>query len=129
MARESLLIVEMASRYVLVVEDDADVRRMVVDYLRRSCPDVREASDGAEALVLLEAAGPPSVVLTDIVMPGVLGTSVAEYLRVTEEASVPLAFVTGSPEMAPAGGTVFPKPAKLRALRDFVISHLKPLRT
>ncbi|MEP6861122.1 MAG: response regulator [Deltaproteobacteria bacterium] len=118
----------MASRYVLVVEDDADVRGMVVDYLRRSCPDVREACDGAEALAILEAAGPPSVVLTDIVMPGVLGTTVAEYLRVAGAASVPLAFVTGSPEMAPEGGTVFPKPAKLQALRDFVISHMKPLR-
>lgn len=114
----------MCAGYVLVIEDDAEIRTIVAEHLRRIYPDVREANDGADALALLEEAGPPAVVLTDIVMPGVLGTSIAEYLRVVDSANVPLAFVTGSPQLATAGHPVFTKPAKLSKLREFVGAHV-----
>lgn len=116
----------MCPSYVLVVEDDDDARDMVVRFLQRTCPDVRCASNGVDALALIEHAGLPEVVLTDIVMPGVLGTSVAGYVELIGLEHVPLAFVTGSPELAPAGATVFRKPARMGALRDFVAAHMSP---
>jgi CheY-like chemotaxis protein len=114
----------VAQRYVLVVEDDVDTRQIISDYLRRSHPDVREACDGASALALLEREGPPSVMITDILMPGILGTTVVEYLHLMPVLrDVPIAFVTGSPQLAPQGYKVFAKPAKLTDLSQFVDAH------
>lgn len=113
-----------ARRYVLVVEDDVDTRQIISDYLRRTYPDVREACDGASALALLELEGPPCVMITDILMPGVLGTTVVEYLHhMPALRDVPIAFVTGSPQLAPPGYQVFKKPAKLVELSRFVAAH------
>lgn len=115
----------VAQRYVLVVEDDVDTRQIISDYLRRSHPDVREACDGATALALLQSDGPPAVMITDILMPGVLGTSVVEYLHLIPALrDVPIAFVTGSPQLAPEGYVVFKKPAKLVDLSRFVAAHV-----
>lgn len=53
---------------ILVVEDEAAVRRLLVDTLRSDGYAVREAGDGVEALSVLERER-FDVVLTDLVMP------------------------------------------------------------
>jgi two-component system chemotaxis response regulator CheY len=40
-----------------------------------------EAGDGAEAIELIEAAGPDLLLLLDVMMPGVGGIAVLEHLR------------------------------------------------
>ena len=54
---------------VLVVDDDAAVRRMLVDYLSSHGYEVREAASGAAMRSELERAL-PAVVLLDIGLPG-----------------------------------------------------------
>jgi len=66
---------------VLVVEDEADVRRLSVEALRELGYAVSEASDGAEALRRLAEQPAADLLFTDIVMPGINGLQLAEQAR------------------------------------------------
>jgi two-component system response regulator MprA len=69
----------MAER-VLVVEDDASVRRMLERSLAAEGFEVRSASDGGAALAMAEGSAPDLVVL-DVAMPGLSGIDVCRRLR------------------------------------------------
>ena len=108
-------------RSVLVVEDDAEERELLGDYLRRNDFTVRTAPNGAEAIEMIESGMTPNVILTDLIMPGVLGTSVVEYVRSDDRLrDVTIAILTGSPSLAPKGCRVFAKPVKLAAVIAFI---------
>jgi two-component system cell cycle sensor histidine kinase/response regulator CckA len=66
---------------VLVVEDEEVVRGLVREILEREGYEVVAASSGAEALDLAAEGGPPELLLTDVVMPGLSGGEVFEALR------------------------------------------------
>lgn len=65
---------------VLVVDDDAQIRDMLHDYLHAHGYDVRTAADGASVRALL-AEHVPHVVLLDVGLPGEDGLSLARHLR------------------------------------------------
>jgi PAS domain S-box-containing protein len=68
---------------ILVVEDEAAVRRLTCRILTREGYRVLEAADGPRALVTWdEHPGQIDLVLTDVVMPGMSGTELAERLGV-----------------------------------------------
>lgn len=69
----------MAER-VLIVEDDASVRRMLERSLAAEGFEVRSASDGGAALAMAEGPAPDLVVL-DVAMPGLSGIDVCRRLR------------------------------------------------
>jgi PAS domain S-box-containing protein len=70
------------SETVLVVEDDAAVRRAIVATLRSLGYEVLEADGGAAALrVVASHAGPIHLALTDVVMPAVGGYQLVALLR------------------------------------------------
>ena len=68
---------------VLVVEDDPDIRDAMVDLLKSEVPwiDVSSASDGMEALELLEEGAEPSLALLDVMMPVMNGLEFLDALR------------------------------------------------
>jgi DNA-binding response OmpR family regulator len=67
---------------VLVVDDEDDVRRLLVDVLRIGPFRVLEARDSDQALKLANAqASPIELLVTDIVMPGLSGMELADELR------------------------------------------------
>lgn len=68
----------------LVVEDDAALRGIYADALRDFGHDVRTASDGADALRILEAGWMPCVVFLDLRMPGMDGWELTHRLRSDE---------------------------------------------
>lgn len=70
----------MRGTRVLVVDDEAPLRRLIVTYLARERYEVREAGDGLEALELARAFRPDLVVL-DLGLPGVDGIEVCRRLR------------------------------------------------
>ncbi|HSS81621.1 MAG TPA: response regulator transcription factor [Gaiellaceae bacterium] len=72
---------------VLVVDDDGDVRALVVELLTRSGYDVSEAPNGREALKLLFEQR-PDLVLLDISMPELDGWATLERIR--EVSDVPV---------------------------------------
>ncbi|MEA2112313.1 MAG: response regulator [Campylobacterota bacterium] len=65
---------------LLYVEDEEDIRRNAVEYLRRICKKVYEAKDGKEALNIWREYH-PDIIITDINMPRLNGIDMAQYIR------------------------------------------------
>lgn len=78
----------MAQKTVLVTDDDDYVRRAVARLLRHHGYHVVCAASGEDALELV-AAAPPSLVLLDVMMPGMDGFEVATRLRTEHGAACP----------------------------------------
>lgn len=73
---------QAGSETILVVEDDAGVRRLAVTQLRSLGYRVLEVSDGMSALALLRDDDSIDLLFTDVVMPGgMTGRQVAEESR------------------------------------------------
>ncbi len=68
---------------ILLVEDEPAVRGLFALSLRKDGYFVLEASNGAEALAVVEQAGRVDLVVTDVVMPVMKGTELAARLRET----------------------------------------------
>lgn len=82
----------MARPAILVIEDDAAIRRGLVDALAFAGYDVTEAGDGTRGLALgLET--PVDLVLLDVMMPGLGGFDVLEQLRAARP-TLPIIMVT-----------------------------------
>jgi CheY-like chemotaxis protein len=70
---------QVSSKRVLIVDDDATIRELLVSVLRRRDLIVDEAHDGLQALDLLKENN-YSVVLLDLLMPNLDGFGVIENL-------------------------------------------------
>src|SRR5881397_3787092 len=82
------------AREVLVVEDEPDIRRLVVLHLERDGFRCRTATSGPDALREVKAAVPDLVVL-DLMLPELDGLEVCRRLRRdTSTASVPIIMLT-----------------------------------
>ena len=87
---------------VLVIEDDDDIRSLVVFRLERSGVTVQQASDGESGLAAV-AALRPDVVLLDWMMPGIDGLEVCRRLRADPAtAALPVVLLTGRAREADA---------------------------
>jgi CheY-like chemotaxis protein len=67
--------------WVLVVDDEPDVRLVTRVILEAAGYDVSEADSGEAALVALSADALPDVVLLDVRMPGIDGWEVLRRMR------------------------------------------------
>ena len=67
---------------ILVVEDEPDVRRMAERILDRGGYSVIGTSGGEEALAVCQGAEQPvDLLITDVIMPGMLGTELVERVE------------------------------------------------
>jgi two-component system response regulator MprA len=82
----------VASAAILVVDDDAPIRRMLSRTLTAEGYAVEASPDGGTALAAVERSAPDLVVL-DVAMPGVDGLAVARRLR-DKGLAVPILFLT-----------------------------------
>ena len=85
----------MSKGCVLVVEDDADIASVLVDYLQQGGFRTQQAADGAQALALIRRS-PPKLVLLDVMLPGLDGMEVLRAVRL--ESSVPVIMITARVE-------------------------------
>jgi len=86
----------MRGQRILIVEDDADLRRMFRTALSLAGYDVEEAGDGIEALHLIENR-PPDLVVLDLVLRSLDGMSVQQELAsCAATRRIPIVIVTGS---------------------------------
>jgi len=79
---------------IVVADDDADIRDLVVFKLRQAGHDVQAVEDGAAAVEACQAA-PPELVVLDVMMPGMGGLDATRALRLDPRlARVPVILLT-----------------------------------
>ena len=77
---------------ILLVEDEANIRKLVSSYLVKECFKVVEASDGEEAINKFNDEYDFSLIILDVMMPKMDGYQVASYIR--KESDVPILMLT-----------------------------------
>ena len=70
----------MSARSVLVVDDEANIRQLLTDYLHRDGFDVEQAVSGEQALDAL-ARRMPDLVILDVRLPGIDGFETLRRIR------------------------------------------------
>jgi CheY-like chemotaxis protein len=116
---------------VLVIEDDPDIREAVVSLIQDEAPwvSVASASDGMEALELLEDGPAPCLALLDVMMPVMNGLEFLDALRdrgLAPEMHVVLvsAYVQLARQVTYPGVTgLLPKPFRAADLMAVVRKH------
>ncbi len=86
-----------AGETVLVVEDIAAVRLLIVDVLRELGYRTLEAADAGEALPILESTQAIDLMVSDVGLPGMNGRQLADFARVRRP-GLKVLFVTGYAE-------------------------------
>ena len=79
---------------ILLVDDDDDVRETSADMLGELGYEVIQASNGPQALEILDARPDLEVMVTDIRMPGMSGFELSDLARGRRE-SLKIIFVSG----------------------------------
>jgi len=120
----------MAKR-ILVVEDDADNRRIVVKVLTVEGYEVLEATDGRSALAIARKEH-PDLIIMDLAMPGLDGWQAATQLKSDPKvADIPIIALTafamrGDEERAREAGCdgYLSKPCRPQTIREVVRRYL-----
>lgn len=86
----------MAANKILVADDEARMRKLIKDYLRRDGFIVLEAADGMEALAQFDLNPDVSLVILDVMMPKLDGYGVLKKIR--EKSQVPVIVLTAKSE-------------------------------
>ena len=113
---------------ILLVDDNAVVRDMLVDLVGSLGYVVDAASGGAEALALFDR-NRYDIVLTDLLMPGMSGWEVLAAVR-QRDPRMPVVIITGTPAVgdpraSQPGVAVLKKPIDLKALDATIKEKLR----
>jgi CheY-like chemotaxis protein len=119
-------------RYVLVVDDFADGREMLSEYLSFRGVEVVTAGDGAEAIEIARQR-PPAVILMDLSMPGIDGWEATRRLKADGAMHSTIIVAVTAHALAPdegiaraAGCDAFvAKPYQLTVLGDAVLAMVE----
>ena len=123
---------ELAGNKVLVVDDNAANRHVVMEHLKSWGCIPMEAAGAAQALALLKTLSDPDLVITDIQMPETNGFQLAEKMRATSV--IPQAPIIALTSMGTTGDNqrcreagiqgYLTKPVRQKDLKDAILSVL-----
>ena len=121
-------LVDLAGRSVLIVDDNATNRRILVAQLSRWSIRTRDTASPTEALDWVRAGTPFDVVLLDLVMPELDGLALADAIEAARPAHRPKLVLVSSAAVHerahPSLDAVLPKPVKPSALHDVLVTVL-----
>lgn len=89
-----MVLIERRARPILIVDDDQDILAAERAVLAEGGYAVREARNGAEALLAVDT-DPPAMIVLDVQMPGIDGPTFARELR-KRLRHVPLVILTAA---------------------------------
>jgi two-component system phosphate regulon response regulator PhoB len=85
-------------KFVLIVEDEEDIRELVSYHLLKEGFQVASVVSGEEALAVVESQT-PDLILLDVMLPGIDGLKVCQRLRASPKtADVPIMMLTAKSE-------------------------------
>jgi CheY-like chemotaxis protein len=115
------------SSRVLVIDDSADLRELLCDFLSALGHDPAAAANGEDGLRLLRASPRPTLVLLDRNIPLLDGPAFLELAGGDLE-GIPVIWMTGSADDVPHRSIVatLRKPFDLEALERVLRAHLPP---
>jgi CheY-like chemotaxis protein len=100
-----------ATRPILIVEDDLDIRDALQEILEDEGYQACAAGNGAEALELLDRVPKPGLVLLDLMMPVMDGYQFLEIFRAKPQfADIPVVVVTAGILVVPGIAGFIKKP-------------------
>ena len=102
----------MESLKILVVDDEARMRKLVKDFLTNKGFQVIEAGDGEEAVDIFFADKDIALVLLDVMMPKMDGWEVLKTIR--KYSQVPVIMLTARSEERDEWTSTFPSPSAPR---------------
>lgn len=91
----------MTAERILVVDDDEALLQLMVLSLRRRGYEVEQAGDGFSALKVLASQPTFSVLLTDLMMPGMTGLELLREARKLDD-QIEVVVITGAPDLESA---------------------------
>jgi DNA-binding response OmpR family regulator len=120
---------------VLVIEDDAPLRELIVETLRQDGHEVTQARDGLEGLTLIDATA-FDLVVADLNMPNLDGLTLGRALKAHPQTrTIPLILMTARKDAEAVlegiglGARYFlPKPFPVEELADKVAKALSLVR-
>src|SRR4051812_1132430 len=117
-------------RTVLIVEDDADIREALREVLKEEGYVIYEASNGSEALEVLNKIHGACLILLDLMMPGMNGFDFMAAMKSGSRTfiQIPVVAITGKPvSEAPAGvAELVKKPFDLEELFKILRQYCEP---
>lgn len=104
---------------ILIVEDDADIRHMIVTMVRHMGHHPFGMRHGREALEAMWRTVDVDIVICDLLMPEMGGYELISHLR-EAGCALPIIVVTGigTPDAVRGADIVLQKPLKIRLLAD-----------
>lgn len=84
---------------ILLIDDNVEIRAMLNEFLTQNLHmQVLEASDGAQGFAMADKES-PHLIITDVVMPGLYGTTATKRLQEYPKTKhIPIIVVSGSME-------------------------------
>ncbi len=108
---------------ILVVDDDAEVREIVAEYLMDSGHRVLQAEGGLEALRVLDRASDVDLVITDVRMPDISGIELAD--QITRDLPCPkVILISGYFVPQQINWRVLRKPFRMHELEEAIQAEL-----
>jgi signal transduction histidine kinase/CheY-like chemotaxis protein len=120
--------VALVGRKILIVDDNATNRRILVAQLARWSIDARETASPREALEWIRAGEPFDIALVDLMMPELDGLALADAIREARPSGGPRIILVSSAAVReranPSLDAVLTKPVKPSALHDALVTVL-----
>ena len=113
--------------FILVVDDDDDIRESLSGLLEDEGHKVVSVTNGQEALDTIRSEGPPCVILLDLMMPVMDGAEFRKLqLADAQLANIPVVLITAAGQAmakSVSSNRVLPKPLKADALFEAVDTY------
>ena len=116
---------------ILVIDDEKGILTVIREILTKCGHRVEIAQNGYEGIQKFDDDN-FDIVITDMRMPGIDGEGVVKHIRKSQNKSIPVIGISGTPWLLQNNGfdLVLPKPFKLKELIDSVSRLIQiPTRT